>query len=621
MFTSTFFTHPLYLMLASFVVLFLGPLVNAAFKGSHFIRDIIDGFTLVVIVLLVAMHILPHTVHDIGFWAIGMALIGLFLPSFFERLYKKSAQNIHRITLFIVLTGLCVHAFIDGIALIDPYAIHSMDATHTQSMLPFAVLLHRLPVGLAIWALVKPLYGSKRTILILLLMCIATAAGVSSGTYLLDIINHEPFGFFEALVAGSLLHIMFHRADPHEAHSCHDHAHETKKAKFHFKWATGFGAILGFVLIFIIQNPPGLEHAHHESAVFWNLAMISAPALVIAYICSGLINTFLPQSSINWMHKGSEVKQAVSGLLFGLPLPICSCGVVPIYRSLMKKGIPLSAGITFFIATPELGLDAILITIPLLGPQFTAIRLVAAAIVALFVGITIGVFFSDKNTHKAQEDDSNGELDLDKKTVLGKIKTGMWIGLADMVDHTAPWIILGLAIAAAIQPYLQETNVFYTIPAYLQVPLFALLGMPIYVCASGITPFVAILLYHGVSPGAAVAFMLTGPATNITTFGILAQLHGRKLAIAFAFLVMIASVSIGYLINLLTIHIPQGLVLKDHVHYSDFRMAFLILLLGIYAFSLLRCGPQAWAKKIISEDIPDDLAKKKNGHTSCCHSH
>jgi uncharacterized protein len=609
-------------MLASFVVLFLGPLVNAAFKGSHFVRDIIDGFTLVVIVLLVAMHILPHTVHDIGFWAIGMALIGLFLPSVFERLYKKSAYKVHRITLFIVLSGLCIHAFIDGIALIDPNTIHSMDSAHTQSMLPFAVILHRLPVGLAIWALVTPMYGSKRTILILLLMCIATVAGVSSGTYLLAVLNHEPFGFFEALVAGSLLHIMFHRADPHEAHSCHDHAHEEKKPKFHFKWATGFGAILGFVLIYIIQNPPGLEHAHHESTVFWNLAMISAPALVIAYICSGLINTFLPQSSINWMHKGSEIKQAVSGLLFGLPLPICSCGVVPIYRSLVKKGVPLSAGITFFVATPELGLDAILITIPLLGTQFTAIRLVAAAIVALFVGIIIGVFFKNNKTKTNIDEDANTDLNIDKKSIPKRIKTGMWIGLADMVDHTAPWIILGLAIAAAMQPYLQESSIFYSVPAYLQVPLFALLGLPIYVCASGITPFVAILLYHGVSPGAAIAFMLTGPATNITTFGILSQLHGRKLAITFAFLVMISAVSIGYVINFFTINIPQGLVLKDHVHYSDFRMVFLVLLLGIYAFSLLRCGPQAWAKKIISEDIPDDLANNgKNGKHACCHSH
>ncbi len=614
------FTHPLYLLTASILVLFMGPLLHALFKGSTIVRDIIDGFTLIVIVLLVGMHILPHTIEDIGFLAIIMLLIGLFLPSLFEKLKNHIASKVHFAAIFIVMTGLALHAFTDGVALIAPAVIHSVDGLHTHSMLPVAVVLHRLPVGLAIWTLLRPVYGTDRALIMLFVISIATIFGFSSGTLLVTTVEHQPFGFIEALVAGLLLHVMFHRHDPHEKKS-HTHHDGKSKPRFDVKWASGLGALLGFGLIFAIQNPFAHSHAgHHESMVFWNLAMVSAPALVVAYLCSGFINTFLPQSTVTWMQKGNEMKQAVRGLLFGLPLPICSCGVVPIYRSLFKKGIPLSAGITFFIATPELGLDAILITIPLLGTQFTAIRLIAATIVALLVGIIIGFFFSKKDKIKKQQDNKENQDDsLNIKSVsdfFHKLKTGMWIGLVDMVDHTAPWILFGLGIAAAVQPYLENTNLLLNIPSYLQVPLFAILGMPIYICASGITPFVAVLIYNGVSPGAAIAFMLTGPATNITTFGILTQLHGRKLAATFAILIVTISIGLGYLINLIHIDLPQAHLLTKPIHYYHYTTFFFIVLVIIYAFSLLRCGPQAWAKKIISDDIPQIDEEEKHG---CCH--
>ncbi|HLD45796.1 MAG TPA: ZIP family metal transporter, partial [bacterium] len=268
-----YFTHPIYLMFASIAALFLGPLINAMFRGQRFVRDTIEGFTLVMIILLVAMYILPHTVHDVGFWAVVMLLIGMFLPSVFEKTYVRLASHVHYATIFVVMLGFATHAFLDGVALVTPSSICSIDAEHSVSMLPIAVLLHRLPEGLAIWTLIRPWYGNRRAILMLLISAISTVAGVTSGSLLISHIPHEPFGFFEALIAGLLLHILFHRHDPYEPSGCHD----CETPKFDFKWGTGVGAILGFVLILAIQSSQHADHAHGSKAmIFWNLAFSSA---------------------------------------------------------------------------------------------------------------------------------------------------------------------------------------------------------------------------------------------------------------------------------------------------------------------------------------------------------
>src|SRR3989339_692141 len=105
-------TCPIYHMFASIAALFLGPLINAMFRGQRFVRDTIEGFTLVMIILLVAMYILPHTVHDVGFWAVIMLLIGMFLPSVFEKTYVRLASHVHYATIFVVMLGFATHAFL-----------------------------------------------------------------------------------------------------------------------------------------------------------------------------------------------------------------------------------------------------------------------------------------------------------------------------------------------------------------------------------------------------------------------------------------------------------------------------------------------------------------------------
>ena len=176
--------------------------------------------------------------------------------------------------------------------------------------------------------------------------------------------------------------------------------------------------------------------------------------------------------------------------------------------------MPASAAIGFLVATPELGLDAILISIPLLGPELTGVRLIAAFVVAYAVAVFVGRGLRSIAPMEQHSDSTP------PPPVQTRLKNGVHFGLVELFDHTFPWVLAGLLVAAWAEPILNE-SVFATIPSYLQVPLFAIIGIPVYVCASGSTPLAAIAIHKGISPGAAIAFLIAGPATNVTTFGIL----------------------------------------------------------------------------------------------------
>jgi len=157
------------------------------------------------------------------------------------------------------------------------------------------------------------------------------------------------------------------------------------------------------------------------------------------------------------------------------------------------------------VATPELGLDAILLTMPLLGVPFAMVRVIAAASVAVVLGFVIGRRIAQLPARRA--------LPLagaaSRSAARGGWRAALRHGASDSVDTTAPWIALGLVVAALLAPWLERAR-FADVPAVVQLPLFALLGLPVYVCASAATPLVAVLISAGVSPRAGLAFLPAG---------------------------------------------------------------------------------------------------------------
>jgi uncharacterized membrane protein YraQ (UPF0718 family) len=260
--------------------------------------------------------------------------------------------------------------------------------------------------------------------------------------------------------------------------------------------------------------------------------------------------------------------------------------VLPLYEALVRRGVPATAAVGFLIATPELGIDAILLSVPLLGGQLTVARLVAAFAVALVTALVVGRVVGPP----APVGDAQGRRQA-QPPLRQRIVAGLRFGLEELFDHTMPWVLAGLLVAAWAQPLLSHAWL-QAVPGYLQVPLFALLGIPLYVCASGATPLAAVAIFAGVSPGAALAFLLAGPATNVTTFGVMRRLHGQRAAVWLGVVVVVGAILVGWGVNALDLETLGGS--HDHHHEESpwWQWACVITLGLLLLASLFRQGPR-----------------------------
>ena len=324
----------------------------------------------------------------------------------------------------------------------------------------------------------------------------------------------------------------------------------------------------------------------------------SAPALLAGYALAGVVPLVLSPTRTAALARGGRAAQALRGVGYGLPLPICSCGVLPLYESLIRRGAPVTAALAFFVATPELGLDAVLLSVPLLGSSLTIARVVAAFAVALLVALLVGRMGRTVTPAPVPA----GRLDSASAPAApsgkARLKAGLRFGFVEVFDHTMPWIALGLIIAALAEPLLSHEAIAH-VPPLLQVPLAALVGVPIYVCASGATPVAALALHKGLTSGAAIAFLIAGPATNITTFGVLARLHGRRLALLFGCAVTVLAIIAGWTVDALSIQATPLLDASGAAHGPSWLDWLCVAgLAALVVASLFRQGPRGALRQV-----------------------
>lgn len=560
----------------STVALLLGPCLYQWTRYQRKSHDMIDGFIFVVIGGIVCLDLVPTFIEQGGVKTLALLTLGIFLPVIVEFLVRRSAKLVHRVSLLLGASALIFHSILDGAALVG------VDQGVNQANLAISVILHRFSVGLALWWLLKNQLPTWLVIGIFFVMVFATFLGQQiSDQYITTLQSDELIGF-QALVAGSVIHVLLHPIRREE---------QPNFNKAHHRYE-GFGNMLGFVSLVILLHLEGHSESNFGS-LFFSLLLLSAPALVLAFTLGGLLGQFLPSASIDWLNRGNSFTRASKGLFIGLPLPVCSCGVTPLYRSLIAKGLTPAGAIAFLVAGPELGIDALIISLPLLGGEMTIVRIITAVTLALLVSILMSYFIVEKSINEVAHNHSKGNL-------LERIRRGLEEGYSKLFDHTAPWILFGLIVAAALAPALEQIH-FQKLPFSLDVLAFALLGIPIYVCASGATPVVAVLLASGLNPGAAVAFLLTGPATNIATYGVIKSTHGKRAGLAFMALVVAVATILGILVN--SIVGDLNVLQIDSVFMSDYHWFnyIALLLLGLLFISaLLRNG----FRQIINKVIP-----------------
>jgi uncharacterized membrane protein YraQ (UPF0718 family) len=578
-------------LLATLLALAAGPVLYAAGRRDARALAFLDGFVL--IAGLVVLEVVPGTFLQGGAWSLAFLLAGLFGPTLLERLFRRAERATHIGALGLAVLGLVFHALADGVVL----------APGGDGALALAVVVHSLPVGMAVWWLLAPSFGPGPPLAALLAMGAGTVAGYAFSEPLNALLSDQAWAWFQSLVAGSILHVIFGRPHLHGAEDPH-HAHVEELLPAPVARYEGIGNLLALAALVLI----GLVHAPAaDSPVLGRLLELtldSAPALLLAYVIGGFLYGELPAPLLRWLSAGGRLSQALRGTAVGLPLPICSCSALPLYHTLSRQGVAPAAAFAFLIAAPEIGLTALLVSLPLLGVEMTLVRVGAAAVLAVFVGYLVSRV-AEKGSDEfspAPRQCEHGSHAENSSDPFSRWRRAARAGFVDLVDGTAPWIVLGLVVAAVAEPMLMQM-LWAQWSDVLEVAVFALLGMPIFVCAAGATPLIAVLLAAGVSPGAAIAFLLTGPATNVSTFGVLRKLHGGRTAWVFAVVTATGAIAIGLAVNALPLTVARDAAVAPEPA-TLLEWASLAGLIALYAASVLRRGGRAFLAELFDTGAP-----------------
>jgi uncharacterized membrane protein YraQ (UPF0718 family) len=569
-------------LLLGLAALLLGPLLAGALSRSPRAHAALDGFVLCIVAGLCLAVLLPHAFESLGPAAFPLGLLGFAVPLMAERWLSRHRPGEAPGVLVVALAGLLVHEALDGAGL----AVQDGHGHHHEAT-TLAILVHRLPVGLLVWWSVEPTLGRRATWAVLALMAGATTAGFALGSELATSVEGVGTGVLNALLSGALLHVIFDHGPEHTRSSSGT--------------ASALGAIAAAIVCWIMLPLDAVPHARAALDATLHLLQAAGPALLIGFAGAGLL-TLVPSGALARLMTGSNVvTSAVRGAVFGLPLPVCSCGVVPIYRGLVQKGVPPAAAVAFLVATPELDVASVVVSVPLLGPALTGARLLAALVVALAAGVVAGRLARGAGADAHAPGCATACADTaceDEAPAAGSpTRRALRYACVDSVDELAPWILAGLLVAGALEPLLRP-EWLGAVPLWAQVPLATLIAAPLYVCASAATPVAAVLLGKGLSAGAVIAFLLAGPATNVTTWGALRSGHRRGAALAIVGTILVSCVLVGLAIDALGVrglrHVVAG-VGEEHGLASQVAAGvFLLLCLG----SFLRVGPRGFLAKL-----------------------
>ena len=332
---------------------------------------------------------------------------------------------------------------------------------------------------------------------------------------------------------------------------------------------------------------------------FWWLIVESAPWLLAGYFLAGVINELIPGSWVKRQLAGSDTTSIVKGALIGAPLPLCSCGVIPTAVAIRKAGASKGSTASFLVATPETGVDSVAFSYAVLGPIYAIVRPLAAISSAITTGLLVN--FSDRDESVVEEEahsccNSNKNADNDEhKPVSKKITAALVYGYDTMIDDTAKWLLIGFIAAAAVTTWVPES--FFTswgtgIGAML---IMVIVGLPMYICATASTPIAASFLFAGISPGAALVFLLTGPATNVATMGIVKQHLGIKSLLAYIVGVISCALVWGFLLNYIVAFYGisfANLDYSEHQHFAIWQQVaacvLLVLIVRILLIKLIK---------------------------------
>ena len=392
----------------------------------------------------------------------------------------------------------------------------------------------------------------------------------------------------------------------------------------------------------------------------WASFMLLAPMLLLGLFLAGLIHVLISRDAILRWLSGDNLWSVCASAAIGVPVPLCSCSVVPVVAEMRKKGASRSSCMSFLITAPETGADSILVTHAFFGFVAAVVRPLVSFLTAVVAGIfCIGIIRDDSDANEPRQHHAHEHRDSDSDHVHDAHSHGdgehdhnhgeheylypgqndCYVSPAQLKGMLASWlarlaprrpIVVGDSKAASRdtpnsfreadstmneespEPHAAQANnelslgtvvrhifrygfvevadeilfallvglalggvLFLAVPddlmtseyaRWISYPVMILVGIPLYICASASTPIAAALVAKGLSPGAALIFLMTGPATNSGTIAIIVNQFGTRFGTIYVGIVIAATTILGIMIDMVLI--ATGLTLPVNLSVS-----------------------------------------------------
>lgn len=323
-----------------------------------------------------------------------------------------------------------------------------------------------------------------------------------------------------------------------------------------------------------------------------SLLVDSAPFLLVGFALAGLLKVFVPARLVTRHLGRSDLRSVILAALYGTPIPLCSCSVLPTATALRRAGASRGATTSFLISTPETGVDSVSITWALFDPILTVTRPIVAFLTAVITGSAVNLFERDRKSQRAADstpepaeggdacgvasggghdhdhdhergpghdhdhdhdaDEALWTREIEAAGPLERMRLGLRYAFGPLIDDITPWLFVGFLISGVIAASVPASFFAETMPrGWPALLLMAVAGTPLYVCATASTPIAATLVAKGLEPGAALVFLLVGPATNAATLAVVGGLLGRRVLWIYVSGIVLVALGAGAWINAL----------------------------------------------------------------------
>jgi len=333
----------------------------------------------------------------------------------------------------------------------------------------------------------------------------------------------------------------------------------------------------------------------------WSTTLALSLWLLIGLMIAGILHVWVPDNFVKH-HLGHKkgLFTVFKAVIFGVPMPLCSCGVIPAALGIKKQGAGDGAAIGFLISTPQTGVDSIMVSASMLGWPFAIFKLLSAFVIGIIGG---GWAYFTNSTIKTEATADNNSSQIEKRG----FKDLFSFAIDDLFKMIWKWLVAGIIISAAITTWMPEDFFQTYLPdnIFLAMLIVLLISLPMYVCATASVPIAAALVATGMPTGAALVFLMAGPASNIATIGAVYRAFGIKKLIIYLVSIIIGSMLGGYLFNSVITPAVSNAAMPHHE-----KAGVVALIAGIIFIALIL--------RFIIQEFKNKVKLKTDNCTSNC---